>query len=473
MEKTKTADPENYPNLWPWQARTRAAGELYLHREVGVNTLVKNYGSPIFVLDLDAFEQRCQLIAAAMAEEFWDGYGMSGASVYYAGKAFLCTALGKAINAAGMGIDTASEGELRCALNPAMGVPAAKIGLHGNNKTEAALRLALESGIGRIIVDSLSEIQMLQELAAEMGKNAPVMIRLTTGVHAGGHDFIATAHEDQKFGLSLASGAAWEAVEKIRQAGNLQLVGLHSHIGSQIQDLQAFKVNAGRVMQFRARVQQLGLAVPEVDLGGGLAISYTGESAPSAAEYARALAEAVRDACTEAGTDLPHISIEPGRWVVGPTCVTLYQVGAVKDIALESGGSRRYVSVNGGMSDNPRPILYGAEYTAILANRSGSSETLDCRVVGAHCESGDILIKSVALPSDIRRGDILAIPATGAYGYSMASNYNWFTKPGVLGLSRQFPEAVQAQIVGEECQATWLVRPETIDDLLALDNFSQ
>ena len=233
-------------------------------------------------------------------------------------------------------------------------------------------------------------------------------------------------------------------------------MGLHSHIGSQIKDLASFQVAAERLLAFRAQVQRLGEAVPEVDLGGGLAISYQGEEVPTASEYARSLAASVKKACEQAGTDIPHISIEPGRWLAGPVCVSLYQVGTVKDVQLEDGSIRKYVSVDGGMSDNIRPALYDAGYVATLASRVSDAPAASCRVVGMHCESGDILVPEIALPADIRAGDLLVIPATGAYGRAMASNYNLVPRPGVVGLSRK-------------ASPRYIVARETVDDLLRLD----
>lgn len=448
-------EPAENPVLWPWGTRREEDGQLSFAGQK-VTDLAQNFATPSYLFDLDDFAARAETISSAMAEEFWEGYGFSGASVYYAGKAFLCTALGEAITRAGMGIDTASLGELTVALNPAMGADPKKIGLHGNNKSFESLRLALRRGIGRIIVDSLGEIDLLQSLCESENTTAPVMVRLTTGVHAGGHSFIATAHEDQKFGLSLASGAALQAVKKIIAAPNLKLVGLHSHIGSQIKDLASFQVAAERLLAFRGQVQKLGEAVPEVDLGGGLAISYQGEDVPSASEYARSLAASVKKACEQAGTDIPHISIEPGRWLAGPVCVSLYQVGTVKDVQLEDGAIRKYVSVDGGMSDNIRPALYDAGYVATLASRLSDAPAASCRIVGMHCESGDILVPEIALPADIQAGDLLVIPATGAYGRAMASNYNLVPRPGVVGLSRK-------------AAPRYIVARETVDDLLRLD----
>lgn len=459
-------EPDQAPWLWPAGISRTKSGELSFAAGVNISEIAQNFPTPTYLFDLDTFAKRAAEISQAMNQAFHQHQGMSGASVYYAGKAFICTTLGPILKRFGIGLDTASLGELSCALNPACAIDPGVIGLHGNNKDPRAIKLGLKSGIGRIIIDSLVEIEQLDQLAAEIGGIAPVMVRLTTGVHAGGHEFIATAHEDQKFGLSLASGQAAQAVEQIMAAKHLKLIGLHSHIGSQIADVAAFAVAAQRVMKFRAEMMRTHqIEIPEVDLGGGLAISYQGERPPSAQDYAQGLAEAIREACQEAKSDIPHISIEPGRWLAGPSCVTVYRVGVIKDVSLEDGGTRRYVSVDGGMSDNIRPILYQAGYTATLANRSSEAHLVECRVVGSHCESGDILIPSVGLPADLEAGDLLVIPATGAYGRAMASNYNWFTRPGVLGISQDWETAGP--------KTRWIYRPETVADLLAADPFAR
>lgn len=446
-------DPAQRPDLWPWSA-AREDGALWVGG-VSLIDVAKEYATPAYVWDEADFEGRCQVWAAAMAEAFWEGYGFSGAKVNYAGKAFLCADAVRAATRAGLGIDTASLGELSLAL--AAGAPASEIGLHGNNKGDRELELAIAAGIDRIIVDSLPEVAQVERIAAAAGKQARVMVRLTTGVHAGGHEYISTAHEDQKFGLSIATGQAEEVIDAIAQCDHLELVGLHSHIGSQILDLDAFAASASKVMAFRAKILEKGLAVGEVDLGGGYAIAYTGADpqAPTANEISLALAEAVKDACQKAGTDIPVISIEPGRSIAGPSQVMLYSVGTIKDVTIAQGQTRRYVSVDGGISDNIRPALYGANYSATLANRISEAETVLCRVVGKHCESGDVVVNDVALPADLQAGDLLAVPAVGAYGRAMASNYNMLARPGVVGVRN----------------GKWreIIKRETIEDLLAAD----
>lgn len=448
--------PDERPDLWPWSA-ARVDGVLRVGG-VDLTNIAAEFGTPIFVLDVEAMRGRARVWASAMAEEFWDGYGLSGGDVFYAGKAFLSADVARLVAAEGLGIDTASLGELSLALRA--GVDPSRIGLHGNNKSDAEIRLALEVGIHRIFIDSMDEVFQVERIAASLGVTAPVMVRLKSGIHAGGNEYIATAHEDQKFGLSLATGQAYQAVAAIRDAPHLDFRGLHSHIGSQIFGTEAFAEAARIVVDFAAVVRgELGVDVPAIDLGGGVGIAYTGQDPvpTSPVEVARALAGVVRERCAHHGLPVPHVSVEPGRSIAGPSMVMLYRVGVVKDVSLESGGVRRYVAIDGGMSDNIRPVLYDAVYTATLANRdpAQASSLARCRVVGKHCESGDIIIRDIDLPADITGGDLLVVPAVGAYGYSMASNYNMVTKPGVLAV--------------ENGTARWFIRPQTVDHLLALD----
>ena len=448
--------PDERPDLWPWSA-SREGGVLRVGG-VDLTSVAADFGTPTFVLDVEAMRGRARVWASAMAEEFWDGYGMSGGDAFYAGKAFLSADVARLVAAEGLGIDTASLGELSLALRA--GVDPSRIGLHGNNKSDAEIRLALEAGIHRIFIDSMDEVRQIERIAADLGVVAPVMVRLKSGIHAGGNEYIATAHEDQKFGLSLATGQAYEAVAAIKDAVHLDFRGLHSHIGSQIFGTEAFVEAARIVIDFAALLMaELGLDVPAIDLGGGVGIAYTGQDPvpTSPVEVARALATVVRERCTHHGLPIPHVSVEPGRSIAGPSMVMLYRVGVVKDVSLEDGGVRRYVAIDGGMSDNIRPVLYDAAYTATLVNRdpAQASSLARCRIVGKHCESGDIIIRDIDLPADIAGGDLLAVPAVGAYGYSMASNYNMLTKPGVLAV--------------EDGSARWFIRPQTVDHLLALD----
>ena len=423
---------------------------------VDVREVARTHGTPAYVVDEADLRGRARAFAEAFDAAFAESEGMAGADVYYAGKAFLSLAVARWVHEEGLRLDTSTAGELAVALRA--GVPGEAIGLHGNNKSDDELRTALTHGVGRIVVDSLAEVGRVAALAAEAGMRAPVMVRVTTGVHAGGHDFIATAHEDQKFGLSLASGAARKAVDEILAHDSLELVGLHSHIGSQIVDLAGFEVAARAVLGLRAEIAaETGFLAPEVDLGGGYGIRYTAadDAPPAPAQIAATLADAVRRVCAELGTPVPRVSVEPGRSIAGPAGLTLYTVGTVKEVALDDGGTRTYVSVDGGMSDNIRPALYDAAYTATLAGRRPDAATVTARVVGKHCESGDIVVRDVALPADVRAGDLLAVPATGAYGRSMASNYNMVPRPPVLAVTH---DGVRV-----------LVRRETLEDLLALD----
>lgn len=436
---------------WPDSVRRRDDGELEI-AGLGVHEIAESFGTPLYVVDEADLRRRASAFAESFAEAF---ESLAGAGVYYASKAFSSVAVLRWVHEAGLGVDVATGGELAVALRA--GVPGGALGVHGNNKSPEEIERALRAGAGRIVVDSLDEIGLVAGIAARLGVTAPVMIRVTTGVHAGGHDFIATAHEDQKFGLSLAGGAARRAVDEILARPELRLVGLHSHIGSQIHDLAGFEVAARAVLGLRAEVlRETGHLLEEVDLGGGYGISYAGEVVPATPpRIARALAGVVRSLSEELDVSAPRVSVEPGRAIAGPAGLTLYRVGTVKDVELDDGSVRRYVSVDGGMSDNIRPALYGARYTALLASRRSEAAAVASRVVGKHCESGDVVVHDVALPADVRRGDLLVVPATGAYGRSMASTYNMVPRPGVLA------------VAGGE--ARMIVRREIEEDLLALD----
>lgn len=433
----------------PWPATAEVRDGVVALGGVPVPELAATFGTPSYLLDVADLIGRAQAFKSAFDNAFAQDVG-----VYYASKAFTSIAVLKWLTAEGLKVDCATAGELEVAL--AAGVPPADIGLHGNNKSRGELRRALEVGVGRIIVDSLPEIDLVASLAQELVvAEVPVMLRLTTGVNAGGHEFIATAHEDQKFGLSITSGAAAEAVARLRTFPRLHLVGLHSHIGSQILATEGFAEAAEAVLAFRAELLAGGVAVPEVDLGGGYGIAYLpGEEDLDPERAAAEIAASVRETCRRLGTDVPAISIEPGRAIVGPAMMTVYEVGTIKTVQLDD-GTRTYVSVDGGMSDNIRPILYDAAYTARLAGRRSDAEPMRCRIVGKHCESGDILIPDIDLPGDLRAGDQLIVAATGAYGRTLASNYNHVPRPGVVAV--------------QEGSAREIIRRETIADLLALD----
>lgn len=450
LEKVTVPLPDGKPTgIWSQNVTRSDTGELAV-AGIGVTELAAEFGTPAYILDVADMRARAQSWVAAMESAFAD---LGRADVYYAGKAFLAKAVARWMYQVGLHIDTASEGELRTAL--AGGVPGSYCGLHGNNKSAAEIELALETGVAHIVVDSLTELELVAQIAKAHGKVAPIYLRLTTGVHAGGHEFIATAHEDQKFGLSISTGVAQTAIERAHANPHLELLGLHSHIGSQILATDGFARAASAVLQVRAQAAQRGVVIPEIDLGGGYGVRYTSNDAipPTPADFATALASAVRDHVAETGLPAPHIAIEPGRSIIGPAMLTLYRVGTIKDVMTDT-GSRRYVSVDGGMSDNLRPALYGADYTAAVANRATSGELRRTRVVGKHCESGDIVVRNVAL-AEVAADDLLAVPVTGAYGRAMASNYNMISRPPVVAV--------------EEGKATVLIRRETIADQLALD----
>ncbi|NLU76825.1 diaminopimelate decarboxylase [Micromonospora sp. HNM0581] len=428
------------PQLWPRNV-TRGADGVLTVAGLGVRHIAAEFGTPVYVLDEDDLRSRCRDFRAAFPDE----------DVYYAGKAFLCRAVVGMIVEEGMFLDVCSGGELTVAL--AGGMPPERIGFHGNNKSVAELTRALDVGVGRIIVDSFHEIERLTTLARERGVRPRVLIRVTVGVEAHTHEFIATAHEDQKFGFSLAGGSALAAVLRVLDEDVLELRGLHSHIGSQIFDTSGFEVSARRVLALQAQIRDArGVELPELDLGGGFGIAYTSQDDPSTPhDLAKRLRRIVDSECEAERLTVPHLSIEPGRAIVGPAMFTLYEVGTVKDVD----GIRTYVSVDGGMSDNIRTALYDASYSATLASRSSAAGPMLARVVGKHCESGDIVVKDEFLPADVQPGDLVAVPGTGAYCRSMASNYNHVPRPGVVAVRNG--------------RARLIVRPETEEDLLVLD----
>jgi diaminopimelate decarboxylase len=426
--------------LWPATAAKDTEGVLHIGG-LSVERLAEEHGTPAYVMDEEDFRARCRGFKTAFA----------GADVFYAGKAFLCKAIVRIVHEEGLHLDVCTGGELATAL--AAGMDPDRIGFHGNNKSVDELRRALDAGIGRIIVDSFDEIERLSDLARAAGKRPKVMVRVTVGVEAHTHEFIATAHEDQKFGFSLSGGEAFRAASRILEEGVLELRGLHSHIGSQIFDASGFEVSARRILGLHKRIRdELGTDLPELDLGGGFGIAYTSQDDPQpAGDLAERMRKIVEDECSVLGVAQPHLSVEPGRAIVGPAVVTLYEVGTVKPME----GLRTYVSVDGGMSDNIRTALYDASYSATLASRRSQAAPMLARVVGKHCESGDVVVKDEFLPADIRPGDLLAVPGTGAYCRSMASNYNHVPRPPVVAV--------------RDGQSRVIVRRETEDDLLALD----
>jgi diaminopimelate decarboxylase len=443
------SDPDALvPLLWSRTA-TKTDGVLSVGG-VTLPELVREHGSPAYVLDEADFRSRAVAFRDAFARQ-----GSVEFDVYYAGKAFLCTTVARWLAEEGLSLDVCSGGEL--AVAERAGFPMERVGFHGNNKTVGELERAVELGVGRVIVDSFHEIERLAAVTAELGRTMGVMVRVTAGVEAHTHEYIATAHEDQKFGFSIASGDALEAVRRVHDAPGLRLLGLHSHIGSQIFDTSGFEVAARRVLALHARVvEEVGVEMPEMDLGGGFGIAYTTQDDPSdPAQLATEISKIVEHECRGLGVTVPRLSIEPGRAIVGPSMCTVYEVGTVKEVALDGGARRTYVSVDGGMSDNIRTALYDADYSATIASRPSGAPPALSRVVGKHCEAGDIVVKDEFLPGDVRPGDLVAVPGTGAYCRSMASNYNHALRPPVIGV--------------RDGKTFTVLRRETVADLLTTD----
>jgi len=433
-----------------WSVNVSTGNELSISG-ITATSLAKEFATPAFIMDEADFRARANNWNNALNAGFGDNAG----SVYYAAKAFICTEVARWIKDIGIGIDVCTGGELAVAL--AGGIDPLKIQVHGNNKSVEEIEKAVSVGVGTIVIDSLFEIERVATAAKKFGKVQRVLLRLTPGIEAHTHESIATAHEDVKFGFSIASGAAWKAIEEVRTHPSIELRGLHAHIGSQILDMDSFEISAERLIALLAKYRDaFGVELAELDLGGGYGIHYLpGDEELTPTVVMQALSKAVRTNCERHNLQIPRISIEPGRAIVGPTMFTLYEVGTIKDVTLENGDNRRYISIDGGMSENIRPALYAAEYTAVLANRTSSAPLLSTRLVGKHCETGDILIRDIALASDIAPGDLLATPATGAYGRSMASNYNHVPRPPVIAVNNG--------------KARVIVRRETEADLLGLD----
>ena len=432
--------------LWPRTARKRDDGVLEVGG-VALTDLVAEHGSAAYVLDEADFRHRARAFRDAFA----------GWHVCYAGKAFLCGEVARWLAEDGLHLDVCSPGELELAVRA--GFDTSLLTLHGNNKPAALLAHAHGLGVGRVVVDSFDEIARIEALASTVPADRPVrvMLRVTAGVEAHTHEYIATSHEDQKFGFSLAAGDAFEGVRRLLAIEGVEVLGLHSHIGSQIFDTAGFEVAARRVLGLAARVRdELGVELPELDLGGGFGIAYTTQDDPAdPADLAAAMRRIVAEECERSGLALPQLSIEPGRAIAGPAACTVYTVGTVKQVALDGGASRTYVSVDGGMSDNVRTALYDADYSCTLASRISDAPPALSRVVGSHCEAGDIVIKDEFLPSDLAAGDLIAVPATGAYCRSLSSNYNHFLRPPVIAV--------------RDGASRVLLRRETYADLFATD----
>jgi diaminopimelate decarboxylase len=436
------------PQLWPASATRNSDGEITI-AGLGVAQIAKEYGTPVFIFDeADVRKRARDYVAAFTVDDI-------KTTVHYAAKAFITTKIAQWVHQEGLGIDVASAGELEVAVRA--GVDPSHIIMHGNNKSVGELERAVEVGVGRIIIDSLIEIERLNAIAARAGMVQQVLLRLTVGVEAHTHEAISTAHEDQKFGLSVASGMAMAAVENVLACDALSLAGLHSHIGSQIFDATGFELATHRVVDFAAQVRDLhGISVSELNVGGGMGIAYVDSDDPlDVATMANSILNIVRTECARVKLPVPHISVEPGRAIIGNPGITVYEVGTVKPVELDSGIVRHYVSVDGGMSDNIRTALYDAQYCVTLANRLPSETQVISRVVGKHCETGDIVVRDTQLSADIKPGDLLAVAATGAYCRSMSSNYNHIPRPAVVSVSSGVSQV--------------LLRRESIEDVLAMD----
>ena len=412
-------------------------------------SLVKEFGSPLYVIDQDDFYLRTKAWKSTLDNEFESN------NLYYAAKSFISIEVAKWLKELNVGLDVCSGGELLVAL--AAKFPAANIEFHGNNKSESEIKLAINSGVGVIVIDSFDEIKRVSSIAKSSKKVQKVYLRLTPGVEVHTHEFISTAHEDVKFGFSIASGSANDAIDKCMNESSLELAGIHCHIGSQIFEVDGFITAAQRLLEVLASFKnKYGKELAELNIGGGYGIAYTRDEVAISPELViPAVGKIIKSECQRLEISIPKISIEPGRAIVGPTTTTIYEVGTSKDVTIEDGSIRRYISVDGGMSDNIRPALYGATYSAYLANRTSTANIIKTRVVGKHCESGDILIPNIDLPDDIKSGDLLAIPATGAYGRSMASNYNHIPRPAVVSVQKG--------------GAKLILRRENEQDLLNLD----
>ena len=430
-------------HVWPRCAKREEDGVVTI-AGVPLPEIAAEYGTPVVVIDEDDFRSRCRDMATAF---------LAPENVHYASKAFLTRRVARWVDEEGLALDVASENELRIAL--AADFPPERITVHGNNKSDEFLRLCVESKVGHVVIDSHQELAQLEAVAKQAGVKQDVFVRVKPGVDAHTHEFIATSHEDQKFGISLATGDALTAATAAIASDWLELTGLHCHVGSQVFDAEGFKLAAERVLGLYAEIWKTqGVALGYLDLGGGYGIAYLpGESPLDVNAVARDLLAAVQEVADELGIAAPTVVVEPGRAIAGPSAVTVYTAGVIKDVDTSFTTSRRYIAVDGGMSDNIRPSLYGALYDARVVNRFTDGAPTDTRLVGSHCESGDILVEEASWPDDIAPGDLIALAATGAYCYSMASNYNAFGRPAVVSVR------------GGE--VTPMVRRETVEDLIA------
>lgn len=407
--------------------------------------LAKRFGTPVIVYDENEIRKNCRAFVSSIE----DNYGGNGLALY-ASKAFSCKEMYRLVNSEKMGVDVVSGGELYTALST--GFPAEKIYFHGNNKKYDEIEYAVESGVGRIVVDNLTELETLNKIACEKGKKVGIMFRIKPGIDAHTHNFIRTGQIDSKFGLALETGEAMQGVKESLKMEHIELKGLHCHIGSQIFDIDPFELAAQVMLKFMKDIkEETGVVLSELNLGGGFGIKYLVDDKPQPyTEYMRRVAKTVKASAEEYGLPVPFILIEPGRSVVGAAAVTLYTVGAVKHIP----DVRTYVSIDGGMGDNPRYILYQSSYEVVCANKMNEEKSLTATVAGKCCESGDLIQENVKLPQVVP-GDVLAVLSTGAYNYSMASNYNRIPRPPV--------------VMVKDGEARIIIKGESYEDLVRND----
>jgi diaminopimelate decarboxylase len=437
--------------IWPASLTRSAAGDVLL-AGIPVGQLAAQYGTPVMLIDQDDFFARGSKVKGAF-EKAAAAIG-SSAKIYYAGKSLLTTEVVKWIDQLGLNLDVSSGGELALAISG--GISPDRIGLHGNNKSLYEIGRAVTAGVGAIVIDSEIEIERIASVAGAQDKVQGVRIRVNSGVHAHTHEYLATAREDQKFGIAISDVPS--LVEKIRSHSHLKFLGLHSHIGSQIFALDGFIESVRRLLPLHKQLLAGG-PVPELNIGGGFGINYTvADDAPAIEVFADQISQEVAKVCAELGIEVPVLCFEPGRVISGPAGITIYNVGTIKDVQLSDDGAtgvRKYVSIDGGMSDNLRASLYKANYSPILASRSSAAKPALSRVVGKHCESGDIVVRDCYLPEDINPNDLVAVAATGAYCHSLASNYNYLTRPAIVAV-----RAGNAQLI---------LRAETEADMFARD----
>jgi diaminopimelate decarboxylase len=428
------------PGPWPLTASRDDDGVLHVGG-VSLTELAGSHGTPLWVVDEHDLRERCRRYLA----------GFPGVDVAYAAKAWSALGILQIVDEEGLLVDVVSGGELHAALTA--GLDPERLVFHGNNKSVAELEQAVEADVGRIVVDSFVELERLEGVAARAGRTVPIWLRVTPGIDAHTHEYVRTGHDDSKFGFTLSLGLADKAVVVARDLEHVDLVGLHSHIGSQIFGTDPFVANAEVMLELLARCRdEHDVEIGELNLGGGMGIRYTHEDHPvDVARYGKAVIEVVEETCDRLDLRVPRLVVEPGRAIVGPSTLTLYEVGTVKELP----GLRTYASVDGGMSDNIRPALYDAEHEVALANRAGSEAAAPVTLVGKHCESGDLVREHASLPADLRPGDLVAVAATGAYNDAMASNYNRLPRP--------------AAVLVADGRVRELVRRETLEDLLRRD----